>query len=92
VQRNGDLLQGGVAELDVFDCGRGTFHIVAIGRDNETLRLARNGTPVASTSLWPDGVWEQSVATAAAPPGTQCTFTLTSSSLVHLATFEWSPR
>jgi hypothetical protein len=92
VQRNGDLLQGGVAELDVFDCGRGTFHIVAIGRDNETLRLARNGTPVTSTSLWPDGVWEQTVTTPAAPAGTQCTFTLTSSSLVHLATFEWSPR
>jgi hypothetical protein len=92
VQRNGDLLQGGVATLDVFDCGRGTFHVVAIGRDNETLRLARDGTPVTSTSLWPQGVWEQSLSTPAEPPGRRCTFSLTSSSLVHLATFTWTPR
>jgi hypothetical protein len=91
LQPNGDLLQGGVATIDVFDCGRGTFHVVAVGRDNETLTLSKGGTPLTTTNLWPDGVWEQSVATPAARPATQCTFSLASTSLVHLAAFEWTP-
>jgi hypothetical protein len=91
VRPNGDLAQGGVATLDVFDCSHGAFHIVAIGRDNETLRLAENGNPVAQTRLWPDGVWEQTVKTPAAA-GARCTFSLSTTSLVHLSSFEWTPR
>ena len=33
---NGDIGPGGTATLDVYDCGRGAFHLVAIGRDNTT--------------------------------------------------------
>jgi hypothetical protein len=90
LQPNGDVLQGGVATLDVFDCGRGTFHLVAVGRDNETLQLSQNGDPVAKTQLWLEGVWEQTIVT---PPSTggRCSFSLSTTSLVHLATFEWTP-
>jgi hypothetical protein len=91
LERNGDLAQGGVATLDVFDCGRGTFHLVAVGRDDETLRLAEGGDTLATTTLWPDGVFEQTIATPARPPGGRCTFSLTSSSLVHLQAFGWRP-
>jgi len=91
LERNGDVPQGGVATLDVFDCGRGSFHLVAVGRDEETLRLSRDGRAVARTALWPEGVWEQTVATPAAGPHARCTFTLVTSSLVHLSTFEWTP-
>jgi hypothetical protein len=90
LQANGDVPQGGVATLDVFDCGRGTFHVVAIGRDNETLRLSENGNPVATTHLWREGVWEQTIQTPAAT-GTRCSFSLSTTSLVHLAAFGWSP-
>src|SRR5205823_2447758 len=89
VQRNGDVLQGGVATLDVFDCGRGTLHVVAVGRDNETLRLAENGNHLTTTELWPDGVWEQTVRTPRSRAGSRCTFSLSTTSLVHLATFAW---
>jgi hypothetical protein len=91
LQPNGDLLQGGVATIDVFDCGRGTFHVVAVGRDNETLTLSEGGSQLTTTNLWPEGVWEQSVTTPAAPAGARCTFSLASTSLVHLAAFEWNP-
>jgi hypothetical protein len=91
LEPNGDLPQGGVATLDVFDCGRGAFQVVAVGRDNETLKLARDGNPVAETDLWPQGVWEQTIQTPARPRGSRCSFSLTSSSLVHLQTFRWSP-
>jgi hypothetical protein len=91
LQPNGEL-PGGVATLDVFDCGRGTFHLIAIGRANETVQLSQNGNPVAKTALWPDGVWEQTIDTPAARPGTQCSFSLSSTGLVRLATFEWRPR
>jgi len=91
LQPNGDLLQGGVATIDVFDCGRGTFHVVAVGRDNETLTLSQGGNQLTTTNLWPGGVWEQSVPTHPLPRGTRCTFSLASTSLVHLAAFEWNP-
>jgi hypothetical protein len=91
VRPNGDL-PGGVATLDVFDCGRGTFHLIAIGRNNGTVKLSHDGNPVASKALWPDGVWEQTIDTPAAGPGKQCSFSLSATSLVHLATFEWKPR
>ena len=91
VEQNGDLRQGGVATLDVFDCGRGTVRLVAIGRDNESLRLARDGHQIATTSLWPGGVWEQTLRTPPASPGTQCEFSVVTTSLVHLATFSWTP-
>ncbi len=90
LEPNGDLAQGGVATLDVFDCTRGTFHVVAIGRDNETLRLSQNGNPVAQTRLWPEGVWEQTIQTPAAT-GARCTFSLSTTSLVHLSVFAWTP-
>ena len=90
LERNGDLAQGGVATLTVYDCGRGAFHVVAIGRDNETLRLSQDGNQLTTTTLWPDGVWEQTVRTPARPGG-RCTFSLESTSLVHLDTFEWTP-
>jgi hypothetical protein len=86
---NGDVLQGGVATLDVFDCGRGTFHVVAIGRDNETVKLSHGANEVATTTLWPDGVWEQTLQTPA--NGHRCTFALSTTSLLHLATFAWTP-
>jgi hypothetical protein len=86
---NGDLAQGGVATLDVFDCRRGTFHIVAVGRDNETLRLSQGGAQVAETDLWPGGIWEQSIPTDGT--GGRCTFALNTTSLVHLQTFTWTP-
>jgi hypothetical protein len=91
VERNGDVPQGGVATLDVFDCGRGTLHVVAIGRDNESLQLAQDGNQVATTRLWPGGVWEQTLRTHAASPGSQCQFALATTSLVHLSTFTWTP-
>jgi hypothetical protein len=90
VEDNGDV--PGVATLDVFDCGRGRFHVIAIGRHNESVQLSQNGNPVAKTDLWPNGVWEQTIDTPAAGPGRQCSFSLSSTSLVHLDTFEWSPR
>src|SRR5581483_2856354 len=86
---NGDVLQGGVATLDVFDCRRGTFHVVAIGRDNETVKLSQGANEVATTTLWPDGVWEQTLQTPAS--GHRCTFSLSTTSLVHLAAFTWTP-
>ena len=92
VQRNGDVLQGGVATLDVFDCGRGRFHLIATGRDNESVQLSHDGNPVATQTLWPDGVWEQTIDTPASGAGRQCSFSLSTTSLVHLATFEWKPR
>jgi hypothetical protein len=92
VQRNGDVLQGGVATLDVFDCGRGTFHVVAIGRDDESLQLKKDGNQIATTTLWSGGVWEQTVATPAARARRRCTLSLATTSLVHLATFSWTPR
>jgi hypothetical protein len=88
---NGDIAGGGVATLDVFDCTRGTFHVVAIGRDNETLQLAENGNPITHTQLWPEGVWELTVKTPAAKDA-RCTFSLSTTSLVHLSVFAWSPR
>ena len=91
LEPNGDISGGGVATLDVFDCTRGTFHVVAIGRDNETLRLSENGNPLTQTQLWLQGVWEQTVQTPAAHRA-RCTFTLSTTSLANLAAFEWSPR
>jgi hypothetical protein len=88
---NGDITGGGLATLDVFDCVRGTFHVVAIGRDNETLQLSENGNPVTQTQLWPEGVWELSVKTPAAK-NARCTFSLSTTSLVHLSVFAWTPR
>ena len=88
---DGDISGGGVATLDVFDCTRGTFHVVAVGRDNETLRLSENGNQLTQTQLWLQGVWEQTVKTPAAHRA-RCTFTLSTTSLVHLAAFEWSPN
>jgi hypothetical protein len=86
---NGDVGPGGTATLDVYDCGRGTFSLVAVGRDDTTLTLASNGTTVATFDLWPRGVWKQTIPT---PPGsTRCTFSLSSSSLVHLRRFTWTP-
>jgi hypothetical protein len=90
LEPNGDLAQGGVATLDVFNCSRGTFHVVAIGRDNETLHLAKNGIPVTQTQLWPEGVWELTVKTPAAA-GARCTYSLSTTSLVHLSVFAWTP-
>jgi hypothetical protein len=90
LEPNGDLAQGGVATLDVFNCTRGTLHIVAIGRDNETLRLSENGNPVTHTQLWPQGVWEQTVKTPKAE-GARCTFSLSTTSLVHLSVLAWTP-
>src|SRR6185437_1093646 len=46
LQPNGDLLQGGVATIDIFGCGRGTFHVVAVGRDNETLKLSEGANQI----------------------------------------------
>jgi hypothetical protein len=92
VQRNGDVLQRGVATLHVFDCGRGRFHLIATGRDNESVHLSHDGNPVATQTLWPDGVWEQTIDTPASGAGRQCSFSLSTTSLVHLATFEWKPR
>jgi hypothetical protein len=89
VENNGDV--PGLATLDVFDCGRGRFHLVAIGRHNESVQLSQDGNPVARTDLWPDGVWEQTIDTPAAGPGRQCSFSLSTTSLVHLDTFEWRP-
>jgi hypothetical protein len=91
LQPNGDLLQGGVATIDIFGCGPGTFHVVAVGRDNETLKLSEGANQVATTNLWPDGVWEQRITTPASSAGGRCTFSLASSSLVHLSTFTWTP-
>jgi hypothetical protein len=91
VHRNGDVPQGGVATLDVFDCGRGTFRVVAVGRDDESLQLSQNGNQIATTTLWPGGVWEQTVRTPATSPGSQCQFAVATTSLVHLATFRWTP-
>jgi hypothetical protein len=89
---NGDVPQGGVATLNVFDCGRGTFRVVTIGRDNETVRLSENGAQVSQTQLWPQGVWEYTITTPARPAGSRCTFTLSTTSLLHLAAFGWTPR
>jgi len=90
---NGEIAEHSVATLSVFDCGRGTFHLIAIGHSNETLRLMRDSTPVATTQLWPQGVWEQTISTPAAAPGSadRCTFTLSSTSVVQLTTFAWTP-
>ena len=86
---SGDIGPGGTATLDVYDCGRGAFRLVAIGRANTTLSLARDGTTVATTDLWPHGVWSQTLETSAGDG--RCTFSLSSSSLVHLQQFEWTP-
>jgi hypothetical protein len=88
---NGDIAEGGVATLDVFDCTRGTFHVVAIGRDNETLQLSQDGNPIAQTQLWLQGVWEHTVRTPHAA-GARCTFSLSTTSLVHLSVFSWTPN
>jgi hypothetical protein len=86
---NGDIGPSGTATLEVFDCGAGTFRVVAVGRDDAKLTLAKDGTTVATYDLWPRGVWEQTVTT---PPGSgRCTFSLSSSSLVHLDDFSWNP-
>jgi hypothetical protein len=90
LEPNGDLAQGGVATLDVFNCTRGSFHIVAIGRDNETLQLSENGNPVTQTRLWREGVWEFTVKTPKAARA-RCTFSLSTTSLVHLSVFAWKP-
>jgi hypothetical protein len=89
VLENGDVGPGGTATLDVYGCGRGAFHLVAVGRDDTTVRLARDGQPVATFKLWPYGVWEQTIPTAAGSG--RCTFSLSSSSLVHLRRFAWTP-
>jgi hypothetical protein len=44
---------------------------------------------VASKALWPDGVWEQTIDTPAAGAGHQCSFSLSTTSPVHLETFGW---
>ena len=88
---NGDIAGGGVATLDIYDCTRGTFRVVAIGRDNETLQLSENGNPIAQTQLWLQGVWEHSVRTPQAT-GSRCTFSLATTSLVHLSVFAWTPN
>ena len=86
---NGDVGPGGTATLDVYDCGRGTFSLVAVGRDDTKLTLASNGTTVATFDLWPRGEWKQTIQT---PAGSKrCTFSLSSSSLVHLRRFTWTP-
>ena len=54
---SGDIGPGGTATLDVYNCRSGAFHLVAIGRDNTRLTLARDGTTVSTTDLWPRGVW-----------------------------------
>jgi hypothetical protein len=86
---NGDIGPGGTATLEVFDCGRGTFRLFAIGRDDSKLTLARDGTTVATYDIWPRGAWEQRIATDAG--GGRCTFALSSTSLVHLDEFSWTP-
>jgi len=86
---NGDVGPGGTASLDVFDCGRGTFHLSAVGRDNTMLTLSRGSTTVATYKLWPHGVWDKTIQTPAG--GRRCTFSLSSSSLVHLDEFDWTP-
>ena len=48
VRPNGDVGPGGTATLDVYNCRRGAFHLVAIGRDNTKLTLARDGTAVST--------------------------------------------
>ena len=63
---SGDIGPGGTATLDVYNCGRGAFRLVAIGRDNTKLTLARDGTTVATTDLWPRGVWSQTIPTTSA--------------------------
>jgi hypothetical protein len=90
VLANGDIDSTGLATLDVFNCGRGTFHLVAVGRDNETVTLAQNDTKIASYRLWPGGTWEQTITT---PPARNnlCTFAVSTTSLVHLAEFSWVP-
>jgi hypothetical protein len=86
---NGDVGSSGTATLDVYDCGRGTFHLLAVGRDDTKLTLARDGTTVATYDLWPRGVWEQTIPTEAGSG--RCTFSLSSGSLVHLEDFSWTP-
>jgi hypothetical protein len=86
---NGDIGPGGTATLDVYDCRRGAFRLVAVGRDNTKLTLSRDGTTVSSTALWPRGVWTQTLETSAGDG--RCTFTLSSTSLVHLEQLEWMP-
>jgi hypothetical protein len=85
---NGDIGSSGTATLDVYDCGRGTFHLIAVGRDDTKLTLARDGTTVATFDLWPRGVWERAIPTEAGSG--RCTFSLSSSSLVHLDDFSWT--
>jgi hypothetical protein len=87
LQPNGDITGEGQASLDVFDCGRGRFHVVAIGRDNAKLTLAQDGTAVATADLWPHGVWERTLETTGSHG--RCTFSLSASSLVHLSEFSW---
>ena len=86
---NGDVAPGGTASLEVFDCRRGALNVVAVGRDNTTLTLARDGATVATSDLWPRGVWQQTVPTANG--SRHCAFTLSSTSLVHLERFDWVP-
>jgi len=56
------------------------------------VQLSKDGAEIATTPLWPGGVWEQTVATPATRRGGRCTFSLATTSLVHLATFSWTPR
>jgi hypothetical protein len=86
---NGDVADGGTATLDVYQCGPGVFRVVAVGHDDTQLTLTRDGKTVATTTLWPHGVWEQTIPTSAGPG--RCTFSLSSSSVVHLQNFSWQP-
>jgi hypothetical protein len=86
---DGDVGPGGTATLDVFSCGRGAFHVVATGRDDTRLTLALNGAAVATTDLWPHGVWSETVPTSAGEG--RCTLSLSVCSLVHLEQLSWTP-
>jgi hypothetical protein len=59
-----------------------------IGRDNAKVSLTEGGTTLATTDLWPRGIWEHTIETTGA--GGRCTFVLSSSSLVHLSEFRWT--
>ena len=90
VKPNGDIDDDGVATIDVFNCRRGRFRIVAVGRDNAKLTLTQDGAAVTSTELWPHGVWEHTLETG--DGAGRCTVSLATTSLVHLSEFNWRPR
>jgi hypothetical protein len=84
---NGDLAPGATATLTVFDCGHGSFHVVATGQRNANLTLARNGSTVARFRLRPGEILDETVPTE--DGSTRCVLSLTSSSLVRVAELGW---